>query len=305
MNVLVSEDQPPNALIIRRMLEQMGHHVEVAPDGEQAWSVLQAREIPLLISDWMMPRLDGLSLCRRLRASRRARYTYVLLVTSYHRQSDRLEALRAGADNFLAKPWNAEELAVHVEIACRILAVHAELARQNQRLEELAAHDGLTGLKNRRALFDELDHAARQATRGCPPYALILLDVDHFKAYNDTYGHLEGDEVLRTVARTLRANVRDTPRIARYGGEEFVVLLDSADLQAAFAVAERIRVAVAETRWPRGPITVSLGVAGADPASPAAIRALLGQADQALYRAKNTGRNRVCVHSDTFFPPAT
>jgi diguanylate cyclase (GGDEF)-like protein len=304
VNVLVAEDQPPSALIIQRMLERMGHEVQVVPDGEEAWSVLLDREIPLLISDWMMPHLDGLALCRRLRASPRPRYTYVLLVTSCNRRSDRLEGLRAGADNFLAKPWDAQELAVHLEIACRILAVHDELARQNQRLAELASVDGLTGLKNRRVLFEELDRAASLAGRGCPPYSIILLDVDHFKRYNDTFGHLSGDDVLRTVSRTLRATVRDVDLVARYGGEEFVALLESTDRETATQVAERIRSAIAETEWLGRPVTVSLGVASADPPSPAAVRELIGQADQALYRAKNSGRNQARHYLDDVRPPA-
>ena len=157
MKILIAEDQPPAALFLQRMLEKTGHEVIVAPDGEAAWRIVREGEMPILISDWMMPHLDGLELCRRIRAAGCDRYTYIILLTSRDRREDRLEGLRAGADDFLTKPTCPDELALRLEIAERILAVHDHLARQNLQLAHQATHDGLTGLPNRSHLQSELD----------------------------------------------------------------------------------------------------------------------------------------------------
>ncbi len=173
MKILIAEDQPVAALYLRRTLENLGHQAEVAPDGEAAWQLIRDGEIPLLISDWMMPRLDGLELCRRLRAVRLDRYIYIILLTSLDRRDDRVKGLRAGADDFLTKPPDPEELAVRLEIAERILAVHDQLARQNALLAELAATDELTGVKNRRRFREDLEMLFGQAE---PPAGAPVAD---------------------------------------------------------------------------------------------------------------------------------
>ena len=201
MKILIAEDQPAAALYLRRTLEKMGHQAEVAPDGEAAWQMIRDGDTPLLISDWMMPHLDGPELCRRLRAVAADRYIYIILLTSLDRREDRLKGLRAGADDFLTKPPDPDELAVRLEIAERILAVHDQLARQNARLAELATTDELTGVKNRRRFREDLDLLFAQADRLGSPLSLIMLDIDHFKQYNDSFGHPAGDRVLRRSAR--------------------------------------------------------------------------------------------------------
>ena len=295
MKILIAEDQPPAALFLRRSLERMGHEVTVAIDGGQAWHLVQSGNAPLLISDWMMPVLDGLELCRRIRATDLGHYTYVILLTSRDRHEDKLKGLRAGADDFLVKPPDPNELAVRLEIAGRIVAVHETLLRQNARLAELATTDELTCVKNRRRFREDLETHVSMSARGSLPLSLIMLDVDHFKQFNDTFGHPAGDEVLRAVAAVLRAG-RDHDVVARYGGEEFVVLLPSTDTAAALIVAERLRSTIADWPWPLRPVTASFGVATAVPALADGATVLVDQADEAMYRSKRSGRNRV-IHS--------
>jgi diguanylate cyclase (GGDEF)-like protein len=242
----------------------------------------------------MMPHLDGLELCRRIRSSGVERYTYIILLTSLDRREDRLKGLRAGADDFLIKPPDPAELAVRLEIAGRIIAVHDELARQNARLAELATTDELTGVKNRRRFREDLDLLFAQADRQASPLSLIMLDIDHFKQYNDRFGHLAGDRVLHEVGSRLRAIIRGHDVVARYGGEEFVVLLPATGADESLDVAERLRTVIADGPWPQCKVTASLGVATSDPDTPSAA-ILVEQADRALYRSKQSGRNR-CTH---------
>jgi two-component system chemotaxis response regulator CheY len=304
MKILIAEDQALAALLLRRMLERMGHDATVAPDGEQAWEIIRRGEASLLISDWMMPQLDGPELCRRIRAAGGDRYTYIILLTSRDRREDRLEGLRAGADDFLIKPPDPDELAIRLQIADRILAVHDQLARQNERLAELAAVDELTGTKNRRRFREDLELLFSQADRLGSPLSLIMLDLDHFKEYNDSFGHLAGDEVLQWVGQALRAAVRGHDVVARYGGEEFVMLLPGTDEVAALEVAERLRSAIACLSWPHRRMTASLGVSTAGPTTPDAA-ALVDQADRALYLSKQAGRNQITHYRDCLACPSS
>jgi diguanylate cyclase (GGDEF)-like protein len=297
MNILIAEDQPPAALYLLRTLERIGHEVTVARDGEEAWRIIQNRQVPLLISDWMMPNLDGPELCRRIRASASDHYTFIILLTSRDRREDRLTGLRAGADDFLIKPPDPDELAVRLEIAERILAVHYQLALKNAQLVELATVDELTGTKNRRRFREDLELLFGQADRLDSPLSLIMFDLDHFKQYNDSFGHPAGDDVLHGSGSILRAVVRAHDVVARYGGEEFVVLLPATDAIEALEVAERLRSAIACRPWPNRKITASLGVATAGPDTGNAA-ALVDQADQALYHSKLSGRNQVNHYKD-------
>ncbi len=250
-----------------------------------------------MISDWVMPGLDGLELCRRIRGQDGKPYSYLILLTSKQSQQDRLEGLRAGADDFLVKPPDAEELAVRLEIARRILAVRDELERRNALLAELAHSDGLTGVKNRRRFREALDIHFEAGRRHGTPLSPVILAVDRFKSYNDTFGHPAGDEVLKAVAASLRDGVRRSDEVARIGGEEFAILLPDTEADKARELAERLGVGLAGHPWRLRRVTASLGVASLGPGAASAAE-LVEQADRALYVAKRGGRDRVVHHRD-------
>ena len=223
--------------------------------------------------------MDGLELCRRIRALSGRPYTYFVLVTARGGHEDRLEALAAGADDFLAKPFDTRELVARLEIAHRLLAMQEELERKNAALRALATTDELTGLKNRRRFFEDLESQFALAARQRSPLSLVLLDVDHFKAYNDAFGHPAGDDVLRGVADALRSVTRGHDTVARYGGEEFAVLLPGTGPDVARGMAERLREAIERRAWPHRPVTASFGVATTTPGTGAA-QELVDQADR-------------------------
>lgn len=453
MRILIAEDDPVSALVLRKTLEKRGYCAVVVGNGAEAMQLLEAEDFRLLILDWMMPAMDGVEVCRRLRARKEEAYRYVIFLTAKQTREDRLEALEIGADDFLSKPLDPVELMARIRVAERILdmqeqlqarareleeatvflqganrrftelfmglpiacltydiegSIHewnracetlfglpaeevfekkiwevigrpedeaetrervsrvfagerfeglemedqrpdgtvryllcstfplsdadgrivgaisayvditerklleeqaqlqvlqlheysvqlelqkAQLKAANAKLESLATTDGLTGLKNHRFFVDVLGDAFASPIHRSGSCSLILLDVDNFKQYNDTYGHPAGDEVLRTVADILTRNAREKDVVARYGGEEFVVLLPETSAEAAIRVAERFRKAIERHPWPLRPVTASFGVATVHEHTANTFQ-LIGEADKALYHSKATGRNR-------------
>ncbi len=460
--MLIAEDDPVSARALKKTLESSGHPVEHATTGIQAFQLFRSGNFRIVISDWMMPEMEGVSLCRAIRSEVRP-YTYVILLTSRGDRRDRWEAFDAGVDDMLAKPLDRQELAHKLKVAARILAMedrlqdqnaeleatgeslrqanvnlhiasrrfeglfqnvpiacftvdreglvfdwnrHAEdlfgiasheaylrpirkvlgvlgeagwideaerairmgasvegkewnyrhpagtwrhlicnlfplsdsdggvlgaiwanvditdrkrseqriedqvrkinrfaahlesqkkkLERMNARLERLAITDGLTGLKNHRRFHEELREALESCRLSNRPLTLLMLDVDHFKAYNDTFGHPAGDRVLQQLARLIRSRFRGARIAGRYGGEEFAILLPNVDARRGIEIAERFRKAVAGQRWELKPVTVSIGVSTAARSS-ASADTLVAQADAAMYESKRAGRNR-CTH---------
>ena len=298
-----------SALVMSALIEDLGHSVDICDNGVEALERVDD-SIDVIISDWMMPEMDGLELCRRLRRRVGGRYLYVILVTSKDASEDRWVGLEAGADDFLVKPMGKGDLRARLTVAERILTMqekltdtmanlttaYAELESANERLHALASTDGLTGIKNHRAFQESIRAEIAKAVRYGHPLSLLLLDIDNFKSYNDTFGHQSGDEVLKLVARIVAGFARRTDQAARYGGEEFVVLLPETDAPGARRTAERIRAAIESGEWPVRPVTASFGASTlleleTDPTQ------LVERADQALYASKRAGRNRV-THSD-------
>ena len=298
MKVLIAEDDPVSRRVLEGFLTKWGYELVTTEDGEEAWQALSEEEAPqLAILDWMMPRMDGLEVCRRVRERNVEPYVYILLLTAKDQKQDVVEGINAGADDYLSKPFDAGELQARLRAGRRILALQGALISARDALRFQATHDPLTGLWNRLAATDALRRELARAKRQQSSVAVLLGDLDRFKTINDTYGHLAGDAALREVARRMRANVRVYDTVARYGGEEFLFVLPDCEMEAALAQGERLRQAfdrepldLPEARIPQ---TLSLGVASVDAKAGAVAEEMLRVADQALYRAKERGRNRV------------
>lgn len=310
MRVLIAEDDAVSRMILRRSVEKLGHECLVAEDGVKALELYRKTpEVDLVISDWMMPGIDGLELCRRIRDEVRDGYTYFIFLTALGDRDHLLMGLGAGADDYLSKPLDRDELQVRLISAYRVTQLHRRLAVQNKELERLndrlfeqSREDPLTRLGNRLRLHEDLDILQARSQRYGHTYSVALCDVDSFKAYNDHYGHLAGDEVLRRVAEAIAHQRRSGDTAYRYGGEEFLVVLPEQSLEAATAAADRLRKAVEELRIPHETndppriVTVSVGVAAMSTGGSANADELFKQADAALYMAKEAGRNRVASH---------
>jgi two-component system cell cycle response regulator len=447
MKVLIAEDDRISAMMLKRALEQQGYEIVLTDDGQAAWEEFQKEIFPIVISDWVMPYLEGPELCRRIRSLNNPHYTYFILLTSKDHKEARTHALEAGADDFIIKPLDRDELNARLIVASRILTMqkqmlehnqaltklsselqtHAEelqhsqkmlqqanrrfadlfehvpvacftfdidgvihewnqaaaqlygwektqvlfrsmfetlfregseangrellkqaetgnyasglesedvridgktryvtrsifplrgadesviggivanmdvtervhyereLKALNERLENLAVTDGLTGLKNHRAFREHLNRQFSVALHRQLALSLILLDVDKFKDLNDTFGHPAGDEVLKQVVQIINENSRESDFVARYGGEEFVIVLPSATIEIAGEVAERLRSAIEQASWQYRAVTASFGVATLTPGTPN-VQTLIDEADKALYQSKTEGRNRV------------
>lgn len=298
IRVLAAEDNPVFQSMLRSMLSKWGYEPLMARDGVEAMRALEAEAAPrLAILDWMMPGLDGVEICRRVRAAGREPYVYLILLTARTESRDLVEGMEAGADDYLKKPFEAQELRVRLRAGRRILDLQAQLMMAREELRVQATHDCLTGLLNRGAIFDSLNGELSRASREPGPVSVLMCDVDRFKTINDTHGHQSGDEILREAARRMKATVRAYDLVGRYGGEEFLILLPRCDAEGAERQAERLREAfAAEPFSARGvflPVTCSFGVASRERAQPGDDEALIREADTALYAAKEKGRNRV------------
>jgi len=299
VRVLIAEDEPVSRHMLEAFLTKWGYEVVVAGDGREAWQVLQQDDAPkLAILDWMMPGMEGVQVCQRLRERADHPYVYVLMLTSRDRKQDLVEGIEAGADDYLIKPFDAHELMAHLHAGKRILDVQQELISARDALRVQATHDPLTGLWNHAAIFDILRRELERAQRQRTSLGVVMADLDHFKQINDTYGHPAGDAVLREATRRLQSAVRTYDSIGRYGGEEFLVVVPGADEASALQQAERLRASISKApievdQSSAIPLTISLGVTA--PAEPEAsnLESLLRAADLALYEAKRKGRNRV------------
>jgi diguanylate cyclase (GGDEF)-like protein len=296
MKILIADDEPISRRLLEGTLVRLGHEVIAVENGTEAAQRLLEPDGPrLAILDWMMPGSDGLAVCREVR-TRTTAYTYIILLTSRDRRSDMMEALDAGVDDFLTKPYDAVELRARLRSGERVIDLQEGLLLAQKKLHHEATHDRLTGLWNRGQILDHLKRELRRAEREKTPLVALLADLDHFKQINDSHGHSVGDTVLQQAGERMRAVMRDYEAMGRYGGEEFLLVVSRADANVGCQVAERVRAAIAAAPVRHGNVAIDVRVsvglasttsAGFDPTS------LMNAADSALYRAKQQGRNRI------------
>jgi diguanylate cyclase (GGDEF)-like protein len=308
MRILIADDDPTSRLLLRAIVSKLGHECVVAEEGRSAWNLLSAGGIDVLLTDWMMPGLDGPELCRRVREQPGDSYVYIVLTTGLDHPEHILEGMGSGADDYLIKPVDSFAVETRLVAAERVTELHgklaltqAELERANLELREQSRTDQLTGLGNRRRMEEDLARTHARALRVGRTYGVALFDIDHFKCFNDHYGHIAGDEALRRVATCIDLAVRAGECAYRYGGEEFLLLMpDCPRADSIIATSERIRRAVVEAAIPHAArpsapprVTISGGASCWTPGSPLSALDVVEQADEALFEAKSAGRNRI------------
>ena len=295
-SILVVEDDPGIARLVDQLMRLEGLEVRVAGTLSEARSLLAAALSDLVILDRQLPDGDGLDLARELRSGDERLNKYVVMLTAQADETSKLEAFDLGADDYVTKPFDTGELRARVRAGLRLVRLQRALMEANQRLEVMSLTDPVTGIANRRAFDETLDRAFALAVRHDRPLSVVIADIDHFKAVNDTWGHPAGDAALRDIAARISSVLRKSDSLARLGGEEFAVVLPETALGEAVQVAEKIRTAVAAEPFHSTPrplrLTMSVGVASVPHSKFERGDELLGWADRALYRAKNRGRNR-------------
>jgi two-component system, cell cycle response regulator len=299
--ILIAEDNPVSRKLMEITLRQAGYEVVSAVNGLEALKIFKERFFPIILTDWGMPEMDGLELCRAIRENPAEGYVFIFLITARDSKKDIIVGLEAGADDYLTKPFDRSELIARLKTALRVLDLEKSLKDAYERIRILSITDKLTGCFNRTYMDEYLAKEITRATRYQRPVSLIMADIDHFKRVNDTYGHQAGDLVLTNFVASIKQGLRkDVDWIARYGGEEFLMVLPETDLENAVLSAERLRKIVSESVTEHGKhrirITASFGVVGYKPSAKNVnipYETIINQADNALYQAKNEGRNRV------------
>jgi len=341
MKILIAEDELISRRLLQKTLQEWGYEVLVAENGQDAWEIFQKEEVKFILADWLMPAMDGVALCRNIRNSESSGYVYFILLTGKDTKEDIVEGLECGADDYLTKPFDREELRVRLRVGERTLNLEKELLEKNtqlinlnKRLEEISLIDPLTEVGNRRHFHQSIEKVHYDVLRyksNKSQYGLIIYDIDNFKLYNDTYGHLEGDKILKTIAQSLVTSLRlsdeifrvktkntehhhdddqnskiDTTlleksvNVFRFGGEEFVIVLHGQDVEGTRGVAERIRahvesLQIESKKTEAGILTISCGISAYDGKDDKTTwENILNDADEALYFAKSSGKNRVC-----------
>lgn len=298
MRILIAEDDAISRRLLDTILRKWGYEVVVALDGSQAWDELQKEDSPrLAILDWMMPGMDGVEVCGKVRERTGSPYVYILLLSAKSQREDLVKGLESGADDYITKPFDANELKVRLRAGRRILDLQTQLLAAQEALRDQAARDPLTGIWNRNTIFDIFRRELSRSLRENNSLSIVMLDIDHFKNLNDSYGHLAGDAVLREFTRRITNSLRPYDAVGRYGGEEFLVVLPGCELESAARHAERLRTLMVEapfdTSEGRHAVTCSLGAASTSVAGLQDMDSLIRAADAALYRAKRNGRDRV------------
>ena len=302
MKILIADDEAMSRLLLQKTLERAGYEVTAVENGRQAAEQICKMDGPrLALLDWVMPEMDGPAVCREVRKRKERSYVYMVLLTSKEAKEDVVAGLESGADDYLTKPFDGEELKARLRTGLRILELEDRLVEAREEMRFKASHDALTSLWNRGMILELLGRELARSHREHASTSILLCDLDHFKNVNDTFGHLAGDEVLRETGRRLLSSVRSYDFVGRYGGEEFLVVLNNCDPAFGFARAEEIRKTIAQhqVQTSVGPVsvTMSLGVLLSQEWGFRPVEQLLLETDTALYAAKAAGRNCVKVAS--------
>jgi diguanylate cyclase (GGDEF)-like protein len=303
-SVLVADDSPVYRKLVEQALATDAWTAHFANSGREAIEIFEREHPAIVITDWVMPDLTGIELCQRIRADANAGYTYIIILTSNAEKENVVKGLSAGADDYLTKPFHREELIARVRVGERLIELQRQIEAKNRLLEELALTDALTGLPNRRAVESWSARQLSGAARHGFPFWVVVLDLDHFKKINDTYGHDAGDTVLKRFAEILKTSARRSDICGRIGGEEFLIVLTYADKPSVLVVLERLRQQFAAEKFHFNgdcvSVTASFGVAGFFGRKAPDFAQLVSQADTALYRSKHLGRNRVEIQDVVF-----
>jgi len=299
--ILIAEDDPVSRLLLVKTLVRAGYEVAAVKNGREALESFSKKFYPIVLTDWMMPEMDGLQLCNAIRENISAGYVFIFLLTARDSTDDMVAGLEAGADDYLTKPFNRAELIARLKTATRILDLEKSLKDANEEIRILSITDPLTRCYNRTFMDEQLPKELKRAIRYNHPISLVMVDIDHFKNVNDTYGHQAGDKVLKELVRSIDQSIRsDVDWVARYGGEEFLVVFPETDFKRAEVLAERLRRAISQKtvqfKEEEIRITASFGVSGfTSSTSLKAVshEAMISLADKSLYQAKEEGRNRV------------
>jgi diguanylate cyclase (GGDEF)-like protein len=299
MKILIAEDDLINSRILQKNIENWGYEAVLARSGESAWRALQDEDLRLSILDWMMPGMDGIEVCRKIRRRKKYKYTYIILLSAKDRKQDIIAGLSSGADDYMTKPVNFLELRARLKTGKRIIDLEDKLLVIQNQLKDIASRDSLTKIWNRaeisKFLSEELDRGGREKKAT----GVVLLDVDYFKKINDFYGHAIGDQALLQVVSRLKRKVRKSDKIGRYGGDEIIIILPNCGLSEIKKIGERLRLAVGKrglkTDLDTVPVTVSAGCATSELPGALSADKLIKVADGALLKAKGQGRNCVVV----------
>lgn len=299
IRILIAEDDKLCRTILEKNLSKWGYDIISTEDGNEAWKKIQENGIQIAILDWIMPKMDGVELCKRIRGKKWDEYIYLIMLTVRNNQSDIRKGFDAGVDDYITKPFDTHELRARLQTGKRIIDLQNQLLDSQKKLHEIATHDTLTRLINRYEILSVLTDEFHRSLRENKPLSTVMLDIDFFKKVNDSYGHDVGDEVLVEVASRLKGAVRRYDKVGRYGGDEFLAILPGCDLRNATKIAERLRRAVCmeriQTEAGQLYVTVSVGCASSETQSHKSIEYLIKFSDKAMYHAKNMGRN--CVIS--------
>jgi len=300
MKILVAEDDALSRTLLERTLQRVGYDVIAVADGAAALAELSKQDPPrLALLDWIMPEKDGVEVCHEMRLQKDQAYTYLILLSSRESKQDIVVGLESGADDYLTKPFDMDELKARLRTGERILDLEDRLVEARESMRFQATHDLLTSLWNRGVVVELVTRDLVRSRREGSCTAVMMCDIDHFKSFNDQYGHAAGDEVLRELARRLQNSVRSYDLVGRYGGEEFLVALNRCNPGSAVSRAENLRAVISGRPFVVGKnrltVTVSVGLALSTEFGNCGVDEIMHEADMALYAAKAAGRNCVRI----------